>query len=376
MGLLSAAPAAKPDYSGPTLIFTAIGAAAACAGVVTAVVIAFIVSRSSKRSARSAAMVQAELRNISIRSRRDELARLLAEVQDSQHLRVLVDEARVTVEGPELLPLLKAYYCNPAVPLPTHNLPPAPVVEAIIDALDLRLRDKSIQVLLRELAPFAAAAKAPGDQRWRIVSYVMNRVRINDGRDLVAHRYINEFLEHGNVDLATIFLHDIDGVHGLKVGDRANVLYGSCAAIQAAYIRRTSAFPTSSVGGRPQEDLGLDVVRALATLLHRDQLAGIGGWDEEDMTTTPLECACVVTFLCGRLSGLDDHLDVRTLQNLPTMLNSLPLKYLSQGSLPLNELADGLAEFERRRPEPEWDQLRHDLQVSVGRLLNAARGDM
>ncbi|MDQ2838297.1 MAG: hypothetical protein M3Y42_15730 [Actinomycetota bacterium] len=330
------------DYTDPGFLVSVAGAVATTAGVLVTVLIAVLLRRASKRSEADSATLARQLNAIVLRQRRDELASLVRDVQDTDHLGVLIAEAYRDYRADDLLLILKSYYRNPAVRLPFSNLPPVPVIDTVLDQLAERYRRRSLADALRDLQPFAAATRKVSDNRYKIISFVADRVR--DG-DTVDDQTIREFLSKGNLDLASAAFYRLDQVNPDRLAHPqvANLLFGACAAVRDGF--RLGGDSSGMVTGALPAASG--PLTALAQLLHREGLAEIGQWKDDDTLTVSYDhVAAMVVRVCGLLSGSDSWCAMRALQSIPRMLDSIPSNKM-RGTRSEELLAEGVADFRR-----------------------------
>lgn len=107
----------------PSTAWTAIGTLLTAASLAATIVIAVVVQIASKRSAANARQVNDLMAELARRSRLDEVRRQLQDEQDPAYLQLLIEEGRELArrKSAERYRVEKAYFTNPAVPLPTNR---------------------------------------------------------------------------------------------------------------------------------------------------------------------------------------------------------------------------------------------------------------
>ncbi len=347
--------------------WTAVGAIAGCASLVTAVIIAIIVQRGGRRADAAARRITQSIEELVRRSRRDDLLQQLRIERDPTQLALLVDEARaISAErSAERLGLEKAYFTNPSAPLLTSPYQIAgglgeaartTIISAVVDALPERYKKHSSPPAslagdLAQLTRLAADADAP---TYRIAEFLLER---SDAGWNVHDDVIRTILhpEAGyacqpNLDTAGDYLHGLRQ-RGRSSATLVNAVAGVSLAICDFYRRGSFGVPPTNT------------YTAYIMLMQRN-LVGIGKVQDTNEMSIAIDYAiAVMVDALGLVSGRDAHLNMRALQALNPLLASFPAdRFASSGPV-----ADHLSKGVRRllaTNASEYDRARLHEQAS------------
>lgn len=360
--------------------WTAIGSLAGIASLLVAILIAVFVQLASSRTATAARKIDKSVAELTRLSRRDELLRQLRAEADPGHLRLLIAEGRTLTAGRpgEQLALEKAYYTNPASPLPAdqNDLPAelgrdrcAHLLHAVIDALPGRY-------------------PAAGDPPAAIGADLARLVRLALDFDVGTGPVAAFLLDRGNtgwiLDDATIrrILHPEAGsALPPNLEAASGFLYAltyrtSTPANLINVIAGVSLAACDFHSGAQRLPPGTAPYSSFITLMQR-KLLRIGASPEDPGATISTDHAiAVMVHAIGLVAGQEEHLNMRALEALNPLLASFPAERFTSSGLVAEHLTAGVALL-LQVPAPEM--LQHTLRTEALRLapsLSAQLADL
>lgn len=326
--------------------WTAIGAIAGAASLAAAVAIAVIVQASVKRTDAAARRITRSIEELVRRMRRDDLLRQLRVERDPEHLRLLIDEARVLSVGApaEQLGFEKAFFTNPAVPLFVyeHQMPlgfTAPAKRAVLDAAMDSLSDRYEDVpqmppgLDGELAHLTRLSISLNAQTYKVAKFLLERStqgwQISDGTIRTILHAEQGHQCSPNMEAASDYLYALQH-RSVSDATLINVVGGVSLAIWDFYR-------LNSYGAPP-----LDAYTAYIMLMQRG-LGTIGREADISRATLATDHAiAIMVDALGLVAANDQHLNMRALESLNPILGSFDSARFSSTGIVAEHFANGI----------------------------------
>ncbi|WP_291794774.1 hypothetical protein [Brevibacterium sp.] len=357
--------------------WTAVGAIAGSASLVTAVVIAVIVQRSATRTDAASRRITRSIEELVRRSRRDDLLQQLRADRDPEHIELLLKEARELSAGHpvERLGLEKAYFTNPAAPLLTysHQLPSGmsdasktALVGGVIEALPTRYRENqsapsNIASDLAQLTWLSTDLSAP---TYKIAQFLIERATTGW---YVSDDMVRTILHPQpglacppNLGAAADYLHAIQH-HPVSSATLVNTVAGVSLAIRDFHR-------LDSYGAPPA-----NAYDAYIMLMQR-KLVTIGRTPKDDEASIAVDHAIsIMVEALGLIAGQDQHLNMRALEALNPILSSFDKTRVSSAGIVEDHLTNGV---QRLLATNAPEHLRARLLEQTTRLVPRFRPDL
>ncbi len=272
-------------------------------------------------------------------ARRDEMIRLLPTVKPGLHLELLkrdMDTFKGTVDE---LPLAQALHSNIGEPFPSSGeiYFMLPVIDQIITTLGDRYGNQSDYEEYPDLRDFIIDCVTSEKFTQRDHSKFANRfakflATDNISRTTVSHSWVRNLITRGAWPMVAPLLYRTqDMPNDTSGGSKFNILCGVFLAIIDEADTDDSAVPAENglfarnppVAAPDRAAIHADVLQALADLIHRGTFNSYASWSQEGATDTWTACPSWLIEVVGIACRSDDHLEMRCIQGLPALLQSL-----------------------------------------------------
>lgn len=328
-------------------------------GAVIVPVFLFYAARTGQRLAQEAIEGQ---RRILAAQRRDQLLAALPEVSEKttfERLRKEVDQYR----GEDRRLLLRALRQNPLEPLP-WRIQNAEQVGDFVASLERRYRTPTHSM------PFSHVREFLGGLPQELAEQCQDDlVGVLTGEAAVAqkpgHMFYRQLVSQGCWYLAAPLLYGCEKISPMAHGGlKLNILTGVLMAIDDLdqATARGVQMPLHIVRPTDPDKFARDVQAALADLLHRGNLLFLNEWELVGYTEPASATVAWLILVVGRQSGVDDHIDMRCVQNLAKVVRQIPAEDADWGR-DVRVVKEGLTLIRTKCPQ---------LWVEYGRELVAA----